>query len=49
MTPFLKRDGKTSARNWGDRKLDDNWRRSNRLVAGGLDEAAGGDSNRALM
>ncbi len=43
---FLKKGRKDFARTWGDRKLDDNWRRSNRLVAGGLDEAAGGDSNR---
>ncbi len=43
---FLKKGRKDFARNWGDRKLDDNWRRSNRLVAGGIDDAAGGDSSR---
>jgi tetratricopeptide (TPR) repeat protein len=43
---FLKKGRKDFSRNWGDRKLDDNWRRSNRIIAGGGDELAGGDSTR---
>jgi len=43
---FLKKGRKDFSRNWGDRKLDDNWRRSNRIAAGGGDEVAGADSNR---
>lgn len=41
---FLKKGRKDFSRNWGDRKLDDNWRRSNRLLAGGPDAGAAGDS-----
>lgn len=44
---FLKKGRKDFSRNWGDRKLDDNWRRSNRLIAGGPDDVAGGDSTKA--
>lgn len=43
---FLKKGRKDFARNWGDRKLDDNWRRSNRISEGGGEEVAGGDSSR---
>jgi len=43
---FLKKGRKDFARNWGDRKLEDNWRRSNRISAGGPDEATGTDSSR---
>lgn len=43
---FLKKGRKDFGRNWGDRKLDDNWRRSNRIVAGGPDDIAGGDSSK---
>lgn len=44
---FLKKGRKDFSRNWGDRKLDDNWRRSNRISAGNVDEAAKSDSTRA--
>ena len=43
---FLKKGRKDFNRNWGDRKLEDNWRRSNRISAGSADELAGSDSNR---
>ncbi|MDX1910403.1 MAG: tetratricopeptide repeat protein [Saprospiraceae bacterium] len=43
---FLKKGRKDFSRNWGNRKLDDNWRRSNRISAGGQDETAGADSAR---
>lgn len=43
---FLKKGRKDFARNWGDRKLEDNWRRSNRISEGGGEETAGGDSSR---
>ena len=43
---FLKKGRKDFSRNWGDRKLDDNWRRSNRISSGGGDELAGGDSSK---
>lgn len=44
---FLKKGRKDFSRIWGDRKLEDNWRRSNRLVTGALDEAAKIDSTQA--
>ncbi len=43
---FLKKGRKDFARNWGERKLDDNWRRSNRIAPGSADEATGSDSSR---
>ncbi|MDO8365560.1 MAG: tetratricopeptide repeat protein, partial [Saprospiraceae bacterium] len=43
---FLKKGRKDFSRTWGDRKLDDNWRRSNRIAAGGGEEIAGKDSTR---
>jgi tetratricopeptide (TPR) repeat protein len=43
---FLKKGRKDFSRNWGERKLDDNWRRSNRVVAGGPDDALGADSTK---
>jgi len=46
---FLKKGRKDFSRTWGDRKLDDNWRRSNRIIAGGPDEVAGSDSNRTKV
>jgi tetratricopeptide (TPR) repeat protein len=44
---FLKKGRKDFSRNWGSRKLDDNWRRSNRISAGGGEEIAGTDSTRS--
>lgn len=40
---FLKKGRKDFAKNWGDRKLEDNWRRSNRPQTGGPDDAAKAD------
>jgi tetratricopeptide (TPR) repeat protein len=45
---FLKKGKKDFAKVWGDRKLEDNWRRSNRPLSGiAGDEQAAGDSTKA--
>lgn len=41
---YLKKGRKDFNKVWGDRKLEDNWRRSNRLQTGGGQETAGTDS-----
>lgn len=42
---FLKKGRKDFSRTWGDRKLEDNWRRSNRPISGiPGEEVAGADS-----
>jgi tetratricopeptide (TPR) repeat protein len=41
---FLKKGKKDFAKNWGERKLEDNWRRSNRISTGS-EELAGTDSS----
>ncbi len=43
---FLKKGKKDFNRNWGDRKLEDNWRRSSRVTSGGFD-AASADTTKA--
>jgi tetratricopeptide (TPR) repeat protein len=46
---FLKKGRKDFVRTWGDRKLEDNWRRSRRAntaSAAGDEQAAGGDSTK---
>lgn len=45
---FLKKGKKDFAKAWGDRKLEDNWRRSSRPLSGlaADDPAAGGDSTK---
>lgn len=44
---FLKKGKRDFTKTWGSRKLEDNWRRSNRPLAGGFgDEAAGRDTTR---
>lgn len=40
---FLKKGRKDFAKTWGDRKLEDNWRRGNRPQTGGPDDAAKAD------
>ena len=40
----LRRDLRDFERTWGDRILEDNWRRSNKRTTGGTVAAAGGDS-----
>ncbi|MCC7246496.1 MAG: tetratricopeptide repeat protein [Saprospiraceae bacterium] len=45
---FLKKGKKDFSRTWGTRKLEDNWRRSNRPNTGGNDELAAADSTRAI-
>lgn len=44
---FLKKGKKDFSRAWGDRKLEDNWRRRNRPLTGPADIAAANDSIRA--
>lgn len=46
---FLKKGRKDFNRAWGDRKLDDNWRRRSRIAAGGADAAAAGDTTQAKV
>lgn len=41
---FLKKGRKDFTKNWGERKLEDNWRRSRRPATANLDEAAKKDS-----
>ena len=41
---FLKKGKKDFSRTWGSRKLEDNWRRSNRLSLSGPGDVAGADS-----
>jgi tetratricopeptide (TPR) repeat protein len=41
---FLKKGRKEFPKNWGDRKLEDNWRRSRRPATANVDEAAKKDS-----
>ena len=43
---FLKKGKKDFAKTWGTRKLEDNWRRSNRPLTGPGDDVAKGDSIR---
>lgn len=43
---FLKKGRKDFSRTWSDRKLEDNWRRSNRISEGGPDDVAGSDSTK---
>jgi tetratricopeptide (TPR) repeat protein len=43
---FLKKGKRDFSKNWGDRKLEDNWRRSNRISAGsGIEDLAGADAD----
>ncbi len=44
---FLKKGKRDFSKTWGDRKLEDNWRRSNRPSAGQADAVASSDSARA--
>ena len=43
---FLKKGKKDFAKTWGTRKLEDNWRRSNRPLTGPGEDVAKGDSTR---
>lgn len=45
---FLKKGRKDFGRTWGDRKLEDNWRRSRRPQTGGPDDAAKTDQADAV-
>ncbi len=43
---FLKKGKKDFVRAWGDRKLEDNWRRSSRLGTNGSEDIVAGDSTK---
>lgn len=45
---FLKKGRKDFSKTWGDRKLEDNWRRSRRPQTGGPDDAAKADQADAV-
>ncbi|MBK6932902.1 MAG: tetratricopeptide repeat protein [Saprospirales bacterium] len=44
---FLKKGKKDFSKTWGERKLEDNWRRSTRPASGGPGDLAGSDSLQA--